>query len=165
LIAYYIPSSAAPQNSAQLREVLRRKLPDFMIPSQFVELPAFPRTPNGKLDRKALPPPSMEAIAPCHEAIAPRTPAEEMVMRAFRGVLKRADFGVFENFFDLGGHSLMAARLMSGLRTASGLDIPLRQLFAHPTAAGLAEAINALQWLQGANAPANDNSLREEIVL
>jgi hypothetical protein len=88
-----------------------------------------------------------------------------MVLGVFRAVLDRADFGVLDNFFDLGGHSLMAARLMSRLRAASGVDLPLRDLFARPTAGGLAEAIDALQWLQKSKTPADSPGIREEIVL
>jgi aryl carrier-like protein len=78
-----------------------------------------------------------------------------MVLGVFRGVLERTDFGVFDNFFDLGGHSVMAARLMAKLRTASGLDLPLRHLFERPTVAALAEAIDALAWATGSRrAPA-----------
>jgi acyl carrier protein len=80
-------------------------------------------------------------------AVAPRTPTEEMVMDVFREVLGRADFGVFDNFFDLGGHSLMAARIMLRLRAASGRELPLRILFEAQTVAGLAQAIDILGWL------------------
>jgi acyl carrier protein len=72
---------------------------------------------------------------------------------------------VSDNFFDLGGHSLMAARLMARLRTESGVDIPLRDLFARPTVAGLAEAIDALQWLHKSRIPATSDGVREEFVL
>jgi aryl carrier-like protein len=88
-----------------------------------------------------------------------------MVLGIFRSVLHRADFGVSDNFFDLGGHSLMAARLMARLRTESGVDLPLRDLFARPTVAGLAEAIDALQWLQKSGTTTNSESIREEFVL
>jgi acyl carrier protein len=88
-----------------------------------------------------------------------------MVLGIFRSVLGREDFGVSDNFFDLGGHSLMAARLMSRLRTESGVDLPLRDLFARPTVAGLAEAIDAWQWLQKSEKPTNHDGVREEFVL
>lgn len=86
-------------------------------------------------------------------------------MVAFRGVLERADFGVLDNFFDLGGHSLMAAQLMYGLRAASGVDLPLRNLFESPTVAGLAGAIDALSWLAKPKAPTYGAANREEIEL
>jgi non-ribosomal peptide synthetase component F len=79
-------------------------------------------------------------------AVAPRTPTEHMVLGVFRDLLQQPQVGVLENFFDLGGHSIAAVRLMSKLRAASGLDLPLRNLFERPTAAGLAEAIDALAW-------------------
>src|SRR5439155_26028173 len=118
-----------------------------VVPAQFILLPALRRMHNGKLARKALPAPSEADGATREIATAPRTPTEQMVLGIFRAVLSRADFGVSDNFFDLGGHSLMAARLMSRLRTASGVDLPLRDLFARPTVAGLAEATDALTWV------------------
>jgi hypothetical protein len=140
-------------------------MPEFMLPAQFVVLKKMPRTPNGKLDRKALPAPSTDDEAPRSSAAAPRTPTEEIVAGVFRGVLGRTQIGAFDNFFDLGGHSLMAARLMSQLRTASDVDLPFRELFVHPTVAGLAESIDALQWLQKSKAPIYDTANREELVL
>src|SRR5439155_1996085 len=80
-------------------------------------------------------------------AVDPRIPTEEMGMSVFRGVLGRTDFGVFDNFFDLGGHSRMAARVMFQLRAASGLDLPLRVLFERPTVSALADGIDALAWV------------------
>ena len=147
LVAYLRAENAPRDLADQLRALVRAALPDYMIPAHFVTLEALPRTTNGKLDRKALPPPDAAVVAPCTEAVAPRTPSEEMVMAVFRDVLGRTDFGVLDNFFELGGHSLMAARLMLRLRTASGWDLPLRVLFERQTVAGLAEALDALAWL------------------
>jgi hypothetical protein len=104
-------------------------------------------------------------VAPRGVVAIPRTPTEEIVHNVFCSALNCSDFGVFDNFFDLGGHSLMAARLMARLRTVTGTDLPLRDLFARPTVAELAEAIDALQWLRKSDEPAFGTAMREEIVL
>jgi fengycin family lipopeptide synthetase B len=165
LVAYLVADNAPAELAEQLRALIRASMPEYMVPAHFALIEALPLTSNGKLDRKALPPPNLDTRPPRNGVIAARTPAEEMVLGVFRGVLKRADFGVLDNFFDLGGHSLMAARLMSGLRTVSGVDVPLRELFARPTVAGLAETIHALQWLENSKAPTSNGATREELVL
>jgi amino acid adenylation domain-containing protein len=152
-------------SSEELRRFLREKLPEYMLPSVFVFLDALPLTPSGKVDRKALPAPAAGDGASHTGAVAPRTATEEMVLGVFRGVLERADFGVLDSFFDLGGHSLMAARLMARLRTASGIDLPLRNLFESPTVAGMAEVIDALAWSAQPKAPTDATGDREEIEL
>ncbi len=106
-----------------------------------------------------------EAAAPRVDAVAPRTPTEQLVMSVFRGVLGRADFGVGDSFFDLGGHSLTAARLMAQLRAASGADLALRILFEHPSVAALAEAIDALTWSAQGKMQTGGAREREEIEL
>jgi amino acid adenylation domain-containing protein len=164
LVAYLVAENAA-DLADKLRVRLRATLPEYMVPTQFVILKALPRTHNGKLDRKALPPPTVGNSAPQRVAARPQTPTEEMVLGAFRTVLNRSDFGVSDNFFDLGGHSLMAARLISRLRATSGMDLPLRDLFVRPTVAGLAEAIDALQWLRKSRTHTHAAGVREEIVL
>jgi hypothetical protein len=165
LVAYLVVKNPPADLAEQLRTLVRSTLPEYMLPAQFVVLDKMPRTPNGKLDRKALPAPTVEDEAPHNVAVAPRTPTEEMVATAFRGVLGHNHFGVLDNFFDLGGHSLMAARLMSTLRAASGAELSLRDLFTRPTVAGLAEAIDGLQWLQVASVPGCRATVREEVML
>src|SRR5205814_628292 len=131
----------------QLRALVRAACPEYMVPAHFDRLDALPRTANGKLDRKALPAPDLRGgTAPRAERVAPRTPAEQTVMAVFSAVLERSDFGVDDSFFDLGGHSLMAALLMAQLRAASGVDLPLRSLFEYPSVARLADAIDAVMW-------------------
>jgi acyl carrier protein len=125
-------------------------LPEYMVPSVFRRLEVLPRTGNGKLDRRALPAPSGDEEAPRAAMVAPRTPTEALVLAGFQEVLGRADFGVSESFFDLGGHSITAARLMLRLRAATGCDLPLRLLFERPTVEGLAQAIDALTWVASA---------------
>jgi acyl-coenzyme A synthetase/AMP-(fatty) acid ligase len=165
LVAYLVAENPRDDPTENVRGSLRATLPEHMIPAQFVALEALPRTHNGKLDRLALPAPAVAEASPHGAAAAPRTPTEEMVLGIFREVLGRADFGVFDNFFHLGGHSLIAARLLSRLRTASGVDLPLRDLFKWPTVAGLAEAVDALQWLQQSAVPTDSAGIREEILL
>ena len=167
LVAYFVAAHPPADLVDQLRALVRAACPEYMVPAHFVRLDALPRTANGKLDRKALPAPEPGTAAPRQDAVggAPRTPTEQMVMGVFAGVLERADFGVGESFFDLGGHSLMAARLMSQLRAVSGVDLPLRVLFEHPSVAALAAAIEALSWSAGRQAPAADTREREVVEL
>ena len=112
LVAYLDAENPPDSLPDQLRSIVRAALPEYMVPTHFVMLKALPRTPNGKLDRQALPAPAQGDASSGRAVAAPRTHTEEMIMDVFRGVLDRTDFGVFDSFFDLGGHSLMAARLM-----------------------------------------------------
>jgi amino acid adenylation domain-containing protein len=125
--------------AGDLRAALRERLPEAMIPSAFVSVPAIPLTANGKVDRRALPDPGEEV--PDAEWIAPRTPVEEVLAGIFAEVLEVERVGAFDGFFDRGGHSLLATRAVSRLREAFGVDLPLRALFEQPTVAGLAERI------------------------
>lgn len=143
LVAYLVAEPGAGEVVDSLRERLRAELPEFMVPAQYVVLEALPRTANGKLDHQALPAPSPDARRRVPSA-GPRTPTETMVLEIFRDVLGRSDVGVHDNFFDLGGDSLMAARLVLRLRAASGCDVPLRRLFERQTAAGLADAVETI---------------------
>jgi surfactin family lipopeptide synthetase A len=166
LVAYFVAKHPAPDLVDQLRARLRSALPEYMVPTRFVMVPALPRTPNGKFDRNALPAPAPEGESPRAAAlVAARTAAEELVLGAFRDVLERSDFGVLDSFFNLGGHSLMAARLMFRLRAASGFNLPLRLLFERPTPASLAEAVDGLSWLQKTKTPGGGRNAdqREEI--
>ena len=164
LVAYLAAEKPPADLIDQIRAQVRGALPEYMLPAQFVLLKALPRTLNGKLDRKALPA-TPEGVSVRGMTAKPRTITEEMVLEVFCSVLARNDFGVSDNFFDLGGHSLMAARLISGLRTASGVDLPLRDLFVRPTVAALAEAIDARKWIENSKAPTDSPADREEIVL
>ena len=165
LVAYLVADQAPADLIDQVRALLRNALPEYMVPSYFILLDALPRTPNGKIDRKGLPAPSQKDGDGRRETAEPQTATEEMVLRIFRSVLGREDFGVTDNFFDLGGHSLMAARLMSRIRNESGVNLPLRDLFARPTVAGLSEAIDALEWLQKTKTSTSNDGMREEYLL
>lgn len=150
LVAYLVVERGDGAAVEGLGARLRAELPEYMVPAQYVVLESLPRTANGKLDYRALPAPAAElrAIAsPVPEA--PRTATEAMVLEIFRDVLRRSDARMDDNFFDLGGDSLMAARLVLRLRAASGCNVPLGLLFERQTAGGLAEAIEALAALAG----------------
>jgi amino acid adenylation domain-containing protein len=134
----------------ELREWTRESLPDFLVPSTIVLLDALPRTPSGKVDRRALPAPELVA-APGREETAPRTPLEATVAEIFRTLLGRERLGVETDFFAAGGHSLLATQAVSRLRDRLGVDLPLRDLFETPTVAGLARRIEAA--LAGRRAP------------
>ena len=116
-------------------------MPEYMVPSAFVTLVAFPLTPNGKPDRRALRAIKDNAYLSDKEIIAPRTPVEETLADAWRNVLHLERVGVHDNFFDSGGHSLLATQLVSRVREAFQVELPLRSLFDNPTIAGLALVI------------------------
>jgi acyl carrier protein len=110
-----------------------------MIPSAFVELEEMPLTPNGKVDRRALPAP--ERTRPELEGVfvAPRTPAEQAMAEIWAQILKMEQIGVHDNFFALGGHSLLATQVVSRLRNTLQVTLPLRSLFENPTVAELSQ--------------------------
>ncbi|MFF4159223.1 amino acid adenylation domain-containing protein [Streptomyces sp. NPDC001678] len=124
-----------------LRGALGESLPDYMIPSAFVLLPALPLTPNGKTDRKALPAPDTARVDLRSAYVAPRGAVEEVVAGIWAEVLGLDRVGVLDDFFDLGGHSLLSTRVVARLRDAFGTEIPLHRVFSRPTVAGLAEAL------------------------
>ena len=146
-----------------LRTFLQARLPDFMIPSAFVQLNSFPLTANGKLDRRALPTPDRLTH---RTPIASRNPTEAIVAAIWQEVLQVENLGVEDNFFELGGNSLLATRITSRLRTAFQLDLPLRSLFEKPTIAELAQRIQTMQTtLQQLHTPSTPAQGRKEIEL
>jgi amino acid adenylation domain-containing protein/thioester reductase-like protein len=126
--------------SGSLRDYLKQKLPDYMVPSAFVLMEALPLTPNGKVDRRALPAPDLRPELD-GSFVAPRTAIEEKLACIWAEVLNLELVGINDNFFELGGHSLKATQLMSQLRAAFKIELPLRQLFENPTVAELAATI------------------------
>jgi amino acid adenylation domain-containing protein len=143
LVGYLVTRSGAGDPPAELRERLREVLPDYMVPSAFVVLPALPLTGSGKIDYLALPEPDWGAV-PGQEQVAPRTPTEARLAEIMAELLGLpGPAGVSDNFFALGGHSLTATRLMARVRAVYGVDLPIRMLFSDPTVAGLAAAVTA----------------------
>ena len=141
LVAYVVAKQEPPPTADQLRNFLKRKLPEYMVPSTFVFLGALPLTPHGKVDRRALPEPDQERPEITHSYVAPRTPAEAAIAAIWSMVLKLERVSIRDNFFDLGGHSLLATQVISRVRAAFQMDLPLRTLFEAPTIEGLSTAI------------------------
>ncbi len=140
LVAYVVGEI----KSDTIRERLREKLPEFMLPSAIVLMDAFPLTPNGKVNRKALPAPQADDIM-VEQITPPRTPQEELLAGIFADILRISDVGIHNSFFDLGGHSLMATQLISRIRDTFNVELPLRLLFESSTVAELSSEIQKLQ--------------------
>ena len=143
LVAYFVPSASTHATNGALEEritsSLRGTLPDYMIPSAFVALDALPLNPNGKLDRKALPAPDLTEARGAY--VAPETPLEERVASICADVLGLSRLSVVDDFFALGGHSLLVTRVVSKLRSTLNVEFSMRTFFEAPTARGIARAI------------------------
>ncbi|MEH2147513.1 non-ribosomal peptide synthetase [Nostoc sp.] len=150
LVAYLIAKDHPPTSST-LRNFLKTKLPDYMIPGAFVFLEAFPLTPNGKINRRALPAPDADQRNLEVDFVAPRTPTEQELATIWAEVLKLKQVGIHDNFFELGGNSLLATQVISRLREAFSLNFPLRYLFENPTIAELAQKVISQQIEQAEN--------------
>jgi amino acid adenylation domain-containing protein len=140
LVAYVV-GRGDQATAAELRCALRGRLPEVMIPSAFVFLPALPLNPNGKVDRKALPAPDADRADLETAFVPPRTPLEQEIAAIWQAVLGVDRIGVYDSFWDLGGHSLLAMRLVSRIRDHFGVELSVRGIFEHPTLAGLAARI------------------------
>ncbi len=140
LIAYFVPKATTPE-IADLRAFLAERLPEHLLPSAYVSLPALPLGPTGKVDRQALPAP--ESRAGLGAQVVPRGPIEEMLAGIWAEVLEIPEVGIHDDFFDLGGHSLLATQVMGRLAVLLGVEVPLQALFESPTIAGLGERVSA----------------------
>ena len=129
---------------SELRDFLKQKLPNYMVPSFFIPVDALPLMRNGKIDRIALPPPVGGARHLDRAYVEPKTEIEELIAQVWREVLKLDELGVEDNFFELGGHSLLAVQIVSRLRDAFNRQIPLSTLFEAPTVAAFAEKIESV---------------------
>lgn len=146
LVAYVVPRETLPLHGkldfGQLHSYLKKRLPDYMLPSAYVQLDALPMTSGDKVDRRALPAPQDAGRISAY--VAPRTPVEEMLTAIWAAVLRVERVGIEDNFFELGGHSLLATRLVSRIRESFVVELPLRTLFEQPTVAELAVRIEEL---------------------
>jgi amino acid adenylation domain-containing protein/thioester reductase-like protein len=144
LVAYVVAKSGTePMDTGALRSRLAQTLPAYMVPTAIVLLDQFPLTPNGKLDRKALPVPKSTRGTERH--VSPRTPTEASLAEIWAAVLQLDQVGGEDNFFELGGHSLLAARLLSQIQAVLQVEVPLRAVFEAPTVSGLARLIEAIR--------------------
>jgi acyl carrier protein len=144
LVAYIVPQPEITIIIDEIRQFLKAKLPDYMVPNAFVILAALPLTANGKIDRRALPPPESGSEV-SDKYVAPRTPMEEILVTIWSEVLKVEKVGINDNFFELGGHSLLATQLVAQIRDRLKIELPLRQLFNSATLAELAQGIEQLK--------------------
>ena len=141
LVAYVVARKGATLEEETLRDRLRQRLPEYMLPQHLMQLDAIPQLPNGKIDRKALPAPQVQSVAATTTRQAPHSDDERRVAAAMEAVLALPDLDVRDDFFALGGHSLLAAQLTARLNREFGITLSLRTLFDAPTIAQLAAAI------------------------
>jgi amino acid adenylation domain-containing protein len=141
LLAYVVPRHEHTPTENELRRFLKRSLPEYMIPSRFIQLKSFPLTPNGKIDWQALPAPDVDSDMTIDSYIAPTSVTEYQLIAIWEELLKRQHIGIRDNFFYLGGHSLLAALLVDRIEQSFGKKIPLATLFAGPTIEQLANAL------------------------
>lgn len=140
LIAYVVPQQGDTVERVELRRALKQHLPEYMVPGSFVVLESLPLTPNGKVDRKALLK-CIEETPSTEKFTAPRTPVEELIAAIWSEVLQMECVGVHDNFFESGGHSLLAMQIVSRMREFFPVSLPVRVLFECPTVAELAERL------------------------
>jgi amino acid adenylation domain-containing protein len=142
LVAYLVAKAGAELLPAHLRRQLAEVLPEYMIPTAYVILPALPLTPNAKVDRRALPAPRADSFASIAEYTPPTNDNERTVAAIWQEVLQREHVGRNDNFFDLGGHSLLVVRVQNRLAHSIGKNVSLVDLFRYPTVAGLADFLS-----------------------
>ncbi|HEX6290617.1 MAG TPA: condensation domain-containing protein, partial [Herpetosiphonaceae bacterium] len=163
LVAYVV--AAAPTlDLAALRAFLRARLPSYMLPHAIVPVTAWPQTPNGKIDRQGLPLPEREDAALDAALVAPGTPLEELLAGIWADVLRLPRVGVRDNFFALGGHSLLATQVISRVRAAFQLEIPVRSLFDAPTIEELARRIADARGESPEAIPVMKRASREQVL-
>jgi acyl-CoA synthetase (AMP-forming)/AMP-acid ligase II/acyl carrier protein len=144
LAAYIVLSDGNPPATGDLRTFLQSALPEYMVPSVFVRVDALPLTPNGKVDRGALPEPDPENTLRDDPFTAPSTPIEQRLAKILTGLLNLNEVSINDNFFLLGGHSLLGTQLIGKIRGAFGVELRLRTLFDTPTVAELSSEIERL---------------------
>jgi amino acid adenylation domain-containing protein len=166
LVGYVVPLEES-LSASDLRRYLQARLPDYMVPAHFVMLDALPVTPNGKVDRKALPALSGTRGSLETSYVAPRTSMEQQLVDIWQDVLGLEQVGVKDNFFELGGHSLLATQVVSRVREALKIDLKLQDFFELPSIAGLVGALEILHTSTQGHQEIGDSTMekRSEILL
>jgi amino acid adenylation domain-containing protein len=144
LVAYIVPRPDFSPTDGSLRDFLATLLPDYMIPALFVSLPSIPLGPTGKIDRRSLPEPTSENTLRDEVFVAPRTPVEERLINMLRPLLGVEQVGINDNFFLIGGHSLLGAEFLARVRDSFGVELSLLGLFDHPTVADISLEVERL---------------------
>ena len=169
LVAYIVTNSEqittqeVQSFTLQLRQFMKEKLPEYMLPKAYVMLEFLPLTPNGKIDRRALPIPDSVTFD-SQNYVAPRTQVEELLVEIWAKLLGKEQLGVHDNFFELGGHSLLATQLVSRIRDAFKIDLPVRNLFEAPTVEQFARYIDTMRWaVKGVDNIGATGQEREEV--
>ncbi len=145
LVAYLVLSSSSTSVPPDLRTFLKERVPEYMVPSTLLVLETIPLTPNGKLDRRALPAPHSTRSLQEQPLEPAQTPTEQELVPIWQEVLGVTPLGVLDNFFDVGGHSLLATRLIARIHDALQIEVPLPVLFQKPTIRDMAQAIDLLR--------------------
>jgi polyketide synthase PksJ len=149
ILAYLTLKDSAAHSEKDLRVFLKEVLPEYMVPAHIIELATFPLTPNEKIDRKALPEP--ESLAPHHSSVtAPQRPSEKLICDVWCSVLQRTTVNLDDNFFDIGGHSLLLTRVNEELQRQFQRDISLIHLFEYPTIRSLSKWLDQQHDVNGA---------------
>lgn len=163
LIAYVVARRGGSLDDSQLSQHLLKKLPDYMLPAAFVQLPALPCSSSGKLERKALPAPAQQRGS--DSFVAPRTPVEQSLAALFAAALQLDRVGLHDDFFARGGHSLLAAALVARIEQISGKTLPLADFFRAPSVAALAQRLSGDDELSGPPPLSTDAALPADLRL
>lgn len=147
LVAYVVPSGTSKPNTPELRSFLSSNLPEFMLPSRFVWLDSLPVAPNGKVDRAqlagAMPSEAMPAEPESEQTVSKTDDVQEKLLQIWREVLGAEIVQATDNFFEIGGHSLLAIQVISRIRQAFGIEVPLRAVFEQPTLEQLSNVLRS----------------------
>ena len=164
LVAYGLPagSDGSQATPTEVRQFVAETLPQYMVPSVFMWLPALPLTPNGKVNTKALPTP---AVVSSQDQVPPRNKTEQLLAQIFAQILSLESVGIYDDFFELGGHSLLATQLVAQLLNRFEVEITVIDLFEATTVATLARRVEQKQRLAQMQQPVESDGEREEIAL